>query len=214
MNMEKKLLVFGASGHAKDVISTAKSLGYGTFQLVTTDGSSNLNEFDALKESALNPAEFRDWDCIAAIGNNQHRQRFFERYQAELNFVSILSPLAWVAPSATIGKGTYLGAFASIGPDTSIGIACIINNHSIVGHDAKVGDLSQLGPRVCLSGHVELGQSVFVGAGASFNNGSYEEPLIVADRVYIGMGCLITQSIRQSGIRLIPKPNYIAVKGE
>lgn len=30
---------------------------------------------------------------------------------------------------------------------------------------------------------------------------------------YIGMGCQITESIHHQGIRLIPKPNYIAARG-
>lgn len=210
--MAKKLLVFGGSGHAKDVISVAQSIGYERFEIVTTDGSSDIESLCAVKEDAFDPADYKDWDCIAAIGNNAHRRRFYEQYSKALHYVSIISPGASVSTSSTIGVGTFIGAFAYIGPDAAIGDACIVNTHSIVGHDVKIKDFSHVGPRVCLSGHVELGRSVFVGAGASFNNGSYNKPLSVADEVHIGMGCQITNSIRHSGIRLIPKPNYIAAK--
>lgn len=211
--MANKLLVFGGSGHAKDVISTAQSLGYECFEVVTSNGTSNIPGLEAVKESDFDPVNYAGWDCIAAIGNNDHRKRFYEQYAEALNFVSIISPEASISSSSRMGSGTFIGAFAYVGPDSTIGDACIVNTHSIVGHDAKISDFTHIGPRVCLSGHVELGKSVFVGAGACFNNGSYEEPLIVPDEVHIGMGCQITESVRHSGIRLIPKPNYIAAKG-
>lgn len=208
--MASKLIVFGGSGHAKDVIFAAQSLGYERFEVVTTDGSSNIAGHDAVKECDFDPRDYADWDCVAAIGNNRHRQRFFQQYAPALRFVSIISPQAVLASSATVGDGTFIGAFAYIGPDAVIGQACIVNTHSIVGHDARIGDFSHVGPKACLSGHVELGERVFVGAGASFNNGSHAQALRVADEVHVGMGCLVTASIRHPGIRLIPKPNYIA----
>jgi sugar O-acyltransferase (sialic acid O-acetyltransferase NeuD family) len=210
--MANKLLIFGGSGHAKDVISAAQSIGYERFEIVTTDGSSNISALTAVKEADFNPAHYQDWHCIAAIGNNQHRQRFYKQYAPEMRFVSIIAPEASVSDSARIGLGSYIGPFAYVGPDCTIGEACILNTHSIVGHDAKVGDFTHIGPRVCLSGHVELGTAVFVGAGAIFNNGSYEKPLLVPSDVHVGMGCQITESIRHPGIRLIPKPNHIAAR--
>jgi len=210
--MAKKLLVFGGSGHAKDVISVAQSIGYERFEVVTTDGTSNISALRAVKEADFDPGQYFGWHCIAAIGNNGHRQRFYEQYSGEMQFVSIISPEASISGSATIGKGTFIGALAYVGPDARIGDACIVNTHSIVGHDAKVSDFTHIGPRVCLSGHVELGRSVFVGAGANFNNGSHDQPLCVPDGVHIGMGCQVTESIKHEGIRLIPKPNFIAAR--
>lgn len=210
--MANKLLVFGGSGHAKDVISAAQSLGYERFEVVTTDGSSNISALTAVKENNFDPAKYLDWHCIAAIGNNDHRRRFYEQYSEEMNFVSIISPEAFISESATIGLGTFIGAFAYIGPDAEVGNACIVNTHTILGHDASISDFTHVGPGVCLSGHVELGKSVFVGAGAIFNNGSYDQPLRVPDRVHVGMGCQVTDSIQHEGIRLIPKPNYIAAR--
>lgn len=210
--MANKLLVFGGSGHAKDVISAAQSVGYERFEIVTTDGSSSISALAAVKEADFDPAHYQDWQCIAAIGNNDHRRRFYEQYAPVMRFVSIISPQASISPSAKVGLGTFVGAFAYVGPDAEVGNACIVNTHSIVGHDARISDFTHIGPRVCLSGHVELGTGVFVGAGANFNNGSYDQPLCVPDGVHIGMGCQITESIRQQGIRLIPKPNYIAAR--
>ncbi|MFP4261317.1 MAG: hypothetical protein ACLFS1_09585 [Opitutales bacterium] len=211
--MVEKLLVFGSSGHAKDVIACARILGYREFQLVSTDGSSVVPGMKALCESDFDPDSFSAWDCIVAIGNNDHRRRFHKDYPG-LNFTRIVAPSAVVCETASLGKGTFIGAFAYVGPDAQLGEACIVNTQSIVGHDSRIGDFSQIGPRVCLSGHVEIGNRVFVGAGAVFNNGTGERPLRVADDVSIGMGCLVTHSVSSPGLRLVPKVNHTKLRGD
>ncbi len=211
--MRTKLLVFGGSGHAKDVIAAAKACGYASFQIVTTDGSSAVPGQSALAEADFHTADFADWDAIVAIGNNAHRRRFQCHYR-DLQFASIVSPSAVIGEGATIGCGSFIGAFAYIGPDAALGEGTIVNTHCVVGHDARIGDFSQIGPGVRLCGHVELGTDVFVGTGALFNNGSPTEPLRIADRVMIGMGCHVTHSISEAGIKVVPKPNHIQLRND
>jgi sugar O-acyltransferase (sialic acid O-acetyltransferase NeuD family) len=211
--MRTQLLVFGGSGHAKDVIAAARASGYQTFQIVTTDGSSAIPGHPALREADFRPDDFADWDCIVAIGNNAHRRRFQTRYR-DLNFTCIIGPGAVVCEGAAIGPGSFVGALAYLGPDCSLGEGSIVNTRCVVGHDARIGDFSQVGPGACLCGHVELGEEVFVGVGALFNNGSPAQPLRVADRVMIGMGCHITHSIPEPGIRILPKPNHTKLRGD
>jgi len=206
----RKLVVFGASGHAKDVLDAASLIGYDEFTLVTTDGSSNIINKDALKETDFDPSDYTDWDCIIAIGNITHRRYFFSKY-ARMRQVSIISPFAVVSKSAYIGSGSYVGAFTYIGPNSVISEACIVNTHTTIGHDSTIGAYSQVGPKVCIPGNISIGESVFVGAGVVFNNGSKDSPLLVPDFTEIGMGCHITSSIKHRGLKMIPKTNYISV---
>jgi len=209
--MKNKLLIFGGSGHAKDVMAVARLMGYEEFQIVTTNGSCDLDGLEAIPEAQFSPKDFHDWDAFVAIGNNAHRKRFFEDYP-KLQFVSLIAPSAVVSESATLAPGVFIGAHAYIGPDAKLGEGAIANTHAIVGHDSIIGDYAQVGPRTCIAGNVTVGKSVFIGAGAVINNGSPTKPLIIADEVTIGMACQVTASIEQAGARLIPKPNYIAVK--
>jgi len=209
--MKKQLLIFGGSGHAKDIIETARAIGYSEFQVVTTDGSCDLASLKAIPEKQFSAGNFADWDCFVAIGNNAYRKRFFIDYP-ELRFVSIIAPSAVVSQSAKISRGCYIAAHSYVGPDTHLGEGAIVNTHAIIGHDSSIGDYSQVGPQVCVSGNVAIGESVFIGAGAILNNGTPSRPLIISDKVQVGMGCQVTASIDQPGLRLIPKPNHIAVK--
>ena len=206
-----KLLVFGGSGHAKDVLDVAKTIGYRQISIVTSDGSCDITGFTAIKEAMCAPEDFANWDCFVAIGNNTHRKRLLTAYST-LRFVSIISPSAEVSDSANIADGCFIGTHAYIGPDSTLGRGCIVNTHSIVGHDSTIGVFSHVGPKVCIAGNVTIAENVFIGAGATLNNGSPDEPLTIPKDVYIGMGCNITHSIKHEGIRIIPKPNYVAVK--
>ena len=211
--MSNKLLIFGGSGHAKDVHSTALSIGYNTFEFVTSDGTCALPDYDTKIESEFDATPYLDWDCIVAIGNNEHRRRIQEQYSA-LHFANVVSETAIISPGAQLGTGTFVGTFAYIGPDAKVGDGVIINTHSVVGHDVEIGNFSHICPRVCLAGHVSLAEGCFVGAGALFNNGSAAQPLTVPLDTHIGMGCIVTHSIKHAKTRLIPKPNSIAVQDD
>ena len=210
--MSNKLLIFGGSGHAKDVIATAKELGYRTFEIVTTDGSCDIPEHASIKEEDMDVSKYSDWHCIAAIGNNAHRARFLKDYGKRLNFTNIVATNATIRESATLGKGCYVGPFAYIGPYSQIDDNCIINTHAVIGHDVRIQANTHVAPKTCISGHVDVGRAVFIGVGTTVNNGSPDAPLQIPDEVHIGMGCIVTDSIKQSGIRLIPKPNYMMIK--
>ena len=209
----RKLLLFGASGHAKDVLDAASLVGYEEFTLVTSDGSSDIINKDALKETEFDPSNYMDWDCIVAIGNIADRKFYFSKY-ARMRQVSIISPSAVVSRSASIGSGCYVGAYTYIGPNSVLSEACIVNTHTTIGHDSTIGAYSQIGPKVCIPGNVSIGKSVFVGAGVVFNNGSKDSPLLVPDFTEIGMGCHITSSIKHRGLKMIPKPNHISVNSD
>jgi UDP-3-O-[3-hydroxymyristoyl] glucosamine N-acyltransferase len=51
-----------------------------------------------------------------------------------------IDSLAYVDPTATIGKDVYLGPFVSIGPKAVIGDGCILHPHTSVGAKAIIGE--------------------------------------------------------------------------
>ena len=51
-----------------------------------------------------------------------------------------IDSLAYVDPTATIGKDVYLGPFVCIGPKAVIGDGCILHPHATVGAKASIGE--------------------------------------------------------------------------
>ena len=51
-----------------------------------------------------------------------------------------IDPLAFVSPSAKIGEGCYIGAFAYIGDNSVVGDNCQIYPHAYVGDNVATGE--------------------------------------------------------------------------
>lgn len=55
-----------------------------------------------------------------------------------------ISELAFVDPTATVGKDCYLAPFVAIGPGAVVGDGCILHPHVTIGANARVGENTQI----------------------------------------------------------------------
>ena len=76
-----------------------------------------------------------------------------------------ISESAHVDPSAEIGEGVAVEAFAWIGPRARIGPGTVVSPHCFVGADARVGAACVLYPNVVVYDRCELGDRVVLQAG-------------------------------------------------
>jgi sugar O-acyltransferase (sialic acid O-acetyltransferase NeuD family) len=161
----KTVVVIGAGGHAKVVISTLQAAGY-----VVTDvfddnhakwGASVLNVpvsggLSEMAQSGLRRA-------VIAIGDNHIRERLAREINME--WVSVSHPQSYVHSSVKLGEGSVVFAGAIIQPDTVVGAHAIINTAATIDHDCALGDFVHLAPGVRLAGGVQVARGAFLGAG-------------------------------------------------
>jgi UDP-3-O-[3-hydroxymyristoyl] glucosamine N-acyltransferase len=83
------------------------------------------------------------------------------------------SPKADVDPSATLGAGSCVEAFASIGPGSRLGKDCHIHAGCRIGAGVTLGDRCVLHPNVVLYDGVTLGDEVVVHAGSVIGADGY-----------------------------------------
>jgi len=165
--MEKELILIGASGHAKVVLSVAlanqkKILGY------FDDNPELLNQIFS-NYSVLGDTSFlatHSGSAIFSMGNNAHRKKIAERHPLFTQWETLVHPSAIVHPSVKLGKGTVVFAGAIIQPDVVIGDHCIINTGATVDHDCVIGNYVHLAPGVHLAGGVEVNEGAFLGIGS------------------------------------------------
>ena len=67
-----------------------------------------------------------------------------------------------------------------IQPNTTIGKHVIVNTSASIDHDNYIADFVHVAPKVALTGHVEVGEGSFIGAGA-----------VVIPKIKIGKWCTI-----------------------
>lgn len=73
--------------------------------------------------------------------------------------------LASIAPTATIGKDVYIGAFACIGEGAAVGDGSQIYPHVVIGDHASIGVNSIIYPQVTIYHDCKIGNNVILHAG-------------------------------------------------
>lgn len=175
----KRIVIIGASGHAKVVAEIAKLNGYKDF-IFFADVDIGVKECAGYPVLIGKSTEVPDaQEMFVAIGNDEARKRFMDQYK-ERNFPVLIHPNAVVAHGVEIGEGSVIMAGAVINPSSRIGRGAIVNTTSSVDHDCVLGDYVQVAPGAHLCGTVIVGDGTFIGAGAT-----------VRDKVKICGGCII-----------------------
>lgn len=170
--MKKDVIVIGAGGHAKVVISTLIASGYRVSKIVDDDPDKwGKSIFDIKIAGPLSMLDDSSSEpVLAAIGNNRTRKDVATRFN-HLRWVTVVHPSAYVHPTVRIGGGTVVFAKAVVQPDTLIGKHCIINTGATIDHDCRIGDYVHISPGVNLAGDVHLEEGVFCGIGSKIING-------------------------------------------
>lgn len=165
----KEVIVLGAGGHAKVVISTLLELNF-QIKGVLDDDPNKWNQ-KVLNIPVLGPIELLKSgnfeQGIIAIGDNKTRKEIVEKYNGFCRWISIIHPFSYVHPSVEIGDGSVIFAGAVIQPEVIIGKYVIINTSASVDHDCKIEDFVHIAPGVHLAGGVLVGEGSLLGVGSS-----------------------------------------------
>lgn len=108
---------------------------------------------------------------------------------------SIRHPDVFWSPSNRCGLGTVLQVASIVTVNVQLGAHVLVNGQLTIGHDAHVGDYSVICPGARVSGRVHIGRRVFIGAGASFREGSANRPLVIGDDAIIGANAFVNSDV-------------------
>lgn len=173
-----RLAIFGTGGMGREAMDIARRVNSLTMQ---------SNEIVFVTDD--NPPIEGDL-IVLAVGEG--RRDLAERYPG---FTSLIAISAIVSPSAEIGEGALVCEQAFISDSVKIGRHFQANVFAQVSHDAVIGDFVTLSPRATVNGWVEIGDDVFVGAGAVIRNGSPDRRLKIGAGATIGMGAVVTKDV-------------------
>ena len=175
--IKKKLILYGAGGHAKsciDIIENQKKykivgligkidelnkkvLGY---KVIGTDK-------DLLKLRKITK------NIILAIGpikkNELIKKKFLKLKLLGFNFPKVISPTSYVSKHASIGDGSIIFNKCIINAGASIGKNCVINSGTIIEHDVKISNHCNISTSITINGNVEVGENSFIGSGVNYS---------------------------------------------
>lgn len=193
--METKVILYGASGHAKVVFEIAQALKLNIAGIVD-DKPVAFSSF--FKQEIFLPSHFdlADGQLLLSIGNNKVRKKLSLKHT--LQYITLIHPYAFISPSSKIGKGTVIMAGVIINAESSIGSHCIINTGAIIEHDCIIEDFSHVCPNASLAGNVTVGEGTQIGIGAKVIQG-----VKIGKWAIIGAGAVVINDV----------PDYATVVG-
>jgi sugar O-acyltransferase (sialic acid O-acetyltransferase NeuD family) len=156
------VVVIGAGGHAKVVISTLAACGTPVAAVLDDDDSKWGTDAQGTRVGRIERA--RGGRGIVGIGDNAKRREMARALGLE--WQTAVHPAAYVHPSVKLGRGTVVFAGAVVQPDAVVGDHVIVNTGATVDHDCVIGDFAHLAPGVHLAGAVRVGEGAFLGIGS------------------------------------------------
>ena len=172
--MNKSLIIFGASGHAKVVIDIALENNFEIAGIIDNEKSSDtqfygckiLGDDEFLKE---NLQKFSIYEFFIAIGDNKTRFKICNKF-LDLNYANLISKNANISPSATFGQGNIVMPGCIINADTQIANHTIVNSNSSIDHDCTISNFASIAPGCTLAGNVKVKDKCMIGIGTKICN--------------------------------------------
>lgn len=204
-----KLLVIGAGGHSRSVISIAKSMNrYADILIIDHESDRKYSDNEVMGYEILrgldsmNDLSANEYAVFVAVGDNRKRQAITSLvldwgYRVE----SLMHASAIIDSSAQIGKGVFVGALARLNAESIIGDGTIVNTGVNIEHEASLGRFSHMAPGAIVCGRSRLGARVFVGANATIIDNIH-----IVDDVTVGAATLIRKDITMPGARIVGNP--------
>ena len=206
--MTLPVIILGAGGHAKVVISTLLLLRKQVIGITEADKQKQgdyiskipiLGDDEAILK--YKPDEIELVNGIGSIGLPESRMELFQKFKKRgYNFASIIHPSALIMNDVEIKEGVQIMAGVIIQTGCSIGVNTIINTGSIVDHDCKVDDHIHIAPGVTISGGVHIGSITHIGTAATIIQG-----LDIGENCVVGAGAVVINNI-PSGKKVVGVP--------
>ena len=137
MNANNKLLILGAGQYGQVAKEIAESMG--CFEKIDFLDDGSEFAIDKLSNYGMYAREYSY--ATVAIGNADIRLEYIQKLEDAFFKIAILvSPHAYVAPSAELRKGTIIEPMAVVNTGAVIGTGVIVCAGVIVNHNAAVGD--------------------------------------------------------------------------
>ena len=161
-----------------------------THYLYDTESSIVLVNEDVQLEKPVKATLIRvanAYECVAKL---------LQLYQSMMPRKTGIDSLAFVSPTAKIGKDTYIAPFAYVGDNVEIGEGCTINPHVTIYHGCKIGN------RVTIHSGAVIGADGF---GFAPNTDKYDKipqigNVIIEDDVEIGANTCVDRSTMGSTV--------------
>jgi len=205
---KKKILLFGAGGHAKaciEVIENHKGDNFLISGLIDKIKSNKIinNKYKVIgNDNDLKFLKTKFNYAFVALGHikkiNLRKKIFKNLLSLGYKLPTFVSKNAIVSKNSLIGKGTIVMHGVIINSNVSIGDNCIINTGSIIEHDVIIGNNCHVAPGAILNGGTKVEDNCFIGSGSVIKeNIKISKNSIIGANIFLRRNTLINELIKK-----------------
>ncbi len=215
--MDKTIIILGARGNSIDILDTIKDINIRNNNLYCVgflDDSSMLQSTTVYNLPILgklkDAIKFQHTFFVNSIGspkNYTQKQNIIRSSGLkDHQFLSIISPYAYIARSAKIGHGSIALVGSVIAAEASIGNHVMVLQNTIINHNTIVEDFVSLAAGVSIAGDCYIKQGAYIGTNACIRGG-----ITIGEYALIGMGAVVTKDVKP-GATVVGNPAKILHK--
>lgn len=193
----RKMIVFGAGGHALVVADAVKSCGdtvVGYTDTVSPEKKGRLFNgapiIGGFEDMLLYVQEF-GVGVVLGFGNCAARHRIIQELaDCNIRLSTVIHPKAIVSQSAELGDGVYIGPNSVVEGGCRIGDCTIINCGASVCHECQIGSAVSVCPGVVIGGKTVIGDRSWIGIGATCI-----DKIRIGSCSYVGAGAVVVADV-------------------
>lgn len=199
-NTDLPLILIGAGGHARVLLSTLLQLENRVLGFAEPDpsaekmvrGISCIGNDDAV--FGYDPGQVLLVNGIGSVACVKRRLRVYEHFVGHgYRFAVVIHSSAILAPDAEIAEGAQIMAGAIIQTGCTVRENAIINTGAQLDHDCVIDVHAHIAPGAVLSGSVQVGARAHVGAGATIIQG-----VRIGSDAIVGAGAVVLSDVPPS----------------
>lgn len=130
---------------------------------------------------------------FCALGDPVYRKKYAEIILNKGGeFISCISDYALINPTAHLGKGVFVGAYAIISAEVKVEDFSVIHPFCNIGHDATIGSYSEVEAYVAMGGSSQVGEQATIHPHASIL------PRVkVGNNATVGAGSVVLKNVKE-----------------
>ncbi|MEM9749138.1 MAG: acetyltransferase [Actinomycetota bacterium] len=199
MTTSWRLGMFGASGHASDLLGAAESVARARSRdltaLLYVDEPFEPRRFADRPAQVVggiedaSPGSADEW--LVAVGYPRGRAELVARLATRgFRWARLIHDRSTIGTGVVIGEGSVLLAGATLSPLVDVGAHAYLSQGVSVGHDTVVGECVSVMPNATVGGDCIIEPDVLIGSGATVL-----EKIRIGRRAVVGAGAVVTKDV-------------------
>ena len=198
--MAKRLIIVGAGGLGREVLTWARHVAEATRPDWTIGGLLDVNPraldgHDVDAPLILDTPQFcpgPDDLFVCAQGDPEAKLRIARDLQRRgARFINLIHPTAIIGTDCRIGAGLVACPFSVVTTNVTIGDFVTLNIQVTVGHDVVIGDGCSVSPHADVNGNVTINEGVLLGTHCALLPG-----VRIGSWARVGAGSVVLRHVR------------------